>query len=227
MRNAARTHSRFDAAIFDFDETMVNLESQHRDADEALCARRGARYLDIPADMRNRSGMRVIDEIAGMKDFFNWSDPLGRLVEERARLFIETLSRSEVELLPGVGDLVSALRRRGLLLAVTSSGMRDYIELVLRRFDLTDCFNRVVAGDQVSKPKPDPEPYLKTAELLGVGPGRCVVFEDSSVGVEAAKAAGMYCVAVRNLYVRSPQDLARADRIVTTLREVEVESLLS
>jgi len=219
-------HARFDAAIFDFDETMVNLERQHRGADESLCRNRGNRYLDIPADIRNRSGMRVIDEIAGMKDYFGWPDPLEGLIAERADLFMENLTNSEVELLPGVSNLVSALRRRGLLLAVTSSGMRDYIEFLLSRFDLSDSFDRLVAGDQVSKPKPDPQPYLKTAGLLGVEPARCVVFEDSSVGVMAAKSAGMYCVAVRNLYVRAAQELTAADLIVMTLSEVDVESLM-
>ena len=72
----------------------------------------------------------------------------------------------------------------------------------------------IVDGSEVTHPKPHPEAYLLTASKLAVEPRRCAVFEDSTVGVRAAKNAGMYCVAVRNPNAKSVQDLGPADVVV-------------
>jgi beta-phosphoglucomutase-like phosphatase (HAD superfamily) len=84
----------------------------------------------------------------------------------------------------------------------------------------------LLTGDEVSHPKPDPEIYLKTADKLGVNPGDCAVFEDSFVGIEAAKRAGMKCVAIASTF--SAEDLRRethADLIVPTFDVVSLQLL--
>ena len=75
-------------------------------------------------------------------------------------------------------------------------------------------------GSEVAHGKPDPEAYLITARKLGVAPAECVVFEDSHVGVVAAKRAGTFCVAVRNPRALIRQDLSMADVIVDSMRDV-------
>jgi sugar-phosphatase len=77
----------------------------------------------------------------------------------------------------------------------------------------------------VTRGKPDPEPYLLAAARLGVRPGRCVVFEDAAVGVRAAKAAGMACIAVPNPAALQPQDLSLADLILPSLEDFELRLL--
>ena len=98
--------------------------------------------------------------------------------------------------------------------AVTSSSVASSIDAILRRTGIRDLFAIIVDGGEVTHPKPHPEAYLLTASKLGVEPRRCVVFEDSTVGVRAAKNAGMYCVAVRNPNAKSVQDLGPADVVV-------------
>src|SRR4029079_11568348 len=100
------------------------------------------------------------------------------------------------QLMSGVAEIVRGLHARGLALAVASSAVRSSIEIILRRFALLDLFEVIVDGSEVKHGKPDPEAYLVTAGRLGVDPARCIVFEDSAVGVRAAKAAAMYCIAV-------------------------------
>ena len=116
--------------------------------------------------------------------------------------------------MPGVERFVRALHARGITLAVASSAVGDSIDEILRRFGIRDLFALIVDGSEVAHGKPDPEAYLLTARKLGVAPAECIVFEDSHVGVVAAKRAGMACIAVRNPRARQWQDLTGADRVV-------------
>lgn len=203
------------AAIFDFDETVVHLESQHDAASAALASEHGDDYLRLPESFRHRSGYRVIDDVADMKAFFEWSESLETLYRRRQELFHEQCSSSRIELLPGVEHVVTFLVGRGCLLGIASSGSRESIRRILLRLGLDRVFGVVVAGEDVTKGKPDPEPYEVAAFRLGVRPEECVVFEDSTVGVQAAKRAGCTVVGVRNPFALMEQDLGVADLVVT------------
>ena len=146
--------------------------------------------------------------------------PLEELMTIRQRHFREACRVAELRLLPCVADVVRALRERGLRLAIASSAVGDEIDEILRRFGIRDAFELIVDGAQVAHAKPDPEAYLVAAAKLGVAPERCIVFEDSHVGVLAAKRAGAYCIAVRNPHAHFPQDLSGADEVLDSMCEL-------
>jgi beta-phosphoglucomutase len=210
------------AAIFDFDETMIDLEAQHHAATRALCLSMGSAYETLPESFRLSSGMRILDEIETMRNTFGWIESLEALAERRTRLMLEELRNGELRWLPGVEEVVRALRERGLRLAIASSGTRGYIEETLLRLGLHDEFEVVIAGEAVTNAKPHPEAYLAAADALRLGPSLCCAFEDSSVGVQAAKAAGMFCIGVRNRAAHMPQDLTPADLVVESLTELRI-----
>jgi beta-phosphoglucomutase-like phosphatase (HAD superfamily) len=85
-------------------------------------------------------------------------------------------------------------------MAVASSAMAENVEFVVDALGFRPYFRCLVSGDEVAHPKPDPEIYLRTARKLGVEPAGCVAFEDSFVGIEAAKRAGMRCVAIASTF---------------------------
>ncbi|HVS30854.1 MAG TPA: HAD family phosphatase [Thermoanaerobaculia bacterium] len=213
---------RVDAAIFDFDETMIDLEPQHTIASELLCRQFGSDYSRMPESFRHGSGKRVIDDIRDLRDFFGWSSPFDELVRFRQRHFDEACSRADLVLLPGVERAVRTLHARGIPLAVTSSAVGSSIDAILRRTAIRGMFRLIVDGSEVVHPKPHPEAYLVTAGKLGVEPAHCVVFEDSTVGVRAAKRAGMYCIAVRNPNALTPQDLTPADVVLDSFEELRL-----
>jgi beta-phosphoglucomutase len=222
-------HSRnlpesFEAAIFDFDETMVDLERQHTAASRRLSRAMGANYEEMPEEFRSASGKRVIDDIRDMREFFGWTRPADDLLAERQRYFDEEIERAhDLELMSGVAEVVRKLHARGIALGVASSAVRSSIEMILRRFDLLRYFTVIVDGSEVKRGKPDPAAYLVAAGRLGVDPASCIVFEDSAVGVRAAKAAGMFCIAVRNANALVFQDLTPADVIVGSFDELAIE----
>lgn len=226
-QSLSENRPRFAAAIFDFDETIVNLEGQHDAASNALCREMGSDYLRMPEVFRNSSGRRVIDDVAEMIHFFGWNRPLHELYQRRQQLFLEECRRADIQALPGVIDILRALDDRGLRLAIASSGLPLSIDEVLGGLGIRTLFDAVVAGDQVDRGKPDPEIYLTAAARLAVSPARCIVFEDSTVGVLAARAAGMFCIAIRNPRAKIRQDLSAADREVASFVELDLDQLLS
>jgi HAD superfamily hydrolase (TIGR01509 family) len=210
------------AVIFDFDETIIDLEPQHTAAHAALCRDLGADYARMPESFRRGSGRRIIDDIREMKAHFGWSEPEEELFARRQAHFDDVCARAELRAIAGVQETVRALQARGIPLAIASSAVRSSIEAILVRLGLRDAFPLIVDGSEVARGKPDPEAYLLTARKLGVAPAECVVLEDSHVGVIAAKGAGMFCIAVRNPRAQERQDLSEADVIVDTMADVDV-----
>ena len=212
----------FDAVIFDFDETIIDLEPQHTAAHAALCRDLGKDYFSMPVALRTASGNRIIDDIRAMREQFGWTQPEEELYALRQQHFDRLCASAPLALMPGVRETVEALRDRGFVLAITSSAAGASIEAILIRLELRDAFSLIVDGGDVVNGKPDPEPYLVTAEKLGMSPDRCLVIEDSRVGVIAARRAGMACVAVPNPHAQTAQDLSAADAIVTRIDEILV-----
>jgi beta-phosphoglucomutase len=147
------------------------------------------------------------------------------LIERKAEYYRQAI-QERMLLFPGVVDLV---RRSAAQypLAIASGALRGEIEFVLERGEIRDHFQVIVAAEDVSECKPDPEGYLKALEQLNtllkaeIQAHECLVIEDSIAGIEAAKAAGMRCVAVTNSY--SASELTAADAIVTSLVGFEPE----
>jgi len=135
---------------------------------------------------------------------------------------VEALRR-EVSFQPGALELLQALRKEEVPCALVSASYRSMIDAVLGHLP-PDPFDVIVAGDEVTLGKPNPEPYLTAAAKLGVDPANCVVIEDSMTGTQAGTAAGAYVVAV-------PQWIAIPDAprrlVVKSLEPLTPESLRS
>ncbi|MFA6957107.1 MAG: HAD family phosphatase [Thermoanaerobaculia bacterium] len=213
------------AAIFDFDETMVLLEEQHDAAASRLALEHGDDYHRMPASFRHRSGHRVIDDVDEMRRFFGWPDDLETLYARRLELFLEECREHPAPLLPGVAEAIAALESRGMALAIASSGLRPSIEEILENLGVLRAFRAIIGGEDVTNGKPDPEPYLRAAAALGVEPRCCLVFEDSSVGVASAKAAGAVCIAVRNALAKLPQQLDAADLVIDGFPYLDLDAI--
>jgi len=212
------------AAIFDFDETIIDLEPQHTAAYEALCRAMGSDYARMPESFRTGSGRRIIDDIREMRAFFGWTKSEDELLAMRLRDFDEACRTSPLTLMPGVAKTIRDFHDLGIPLAITSSAVGSSIEILLQRFGLRDCFDLIVDGSEVMHGKPAPEAYVLTARKLGVDPSECVVFEDSRVGVLAAKGAEAYCVAVRNQRAQEYQDLSEADVVLDSFEQLDVRT---
>ena len=140
----------------------------------------------------------------------------------------------QIRLMPGILELLGHVRGKGYPLALASSTPRERMLTtvsngLITRLDgvasMDEVFSSVLSGTDVTRHKPDPEIYLKSAANLGVAPEECVAFEDSEVGVLSAKGAGMFVFAVPNFYT-AHQDHSAADMLLGSLNEVLERGLL-
>ncbi len=138
-------------------------------------------------------------------------------------LFIQIIESGELPLRPGIARLIdeaiAAPIEIGVTLAICSTSNERAVNLVAEKLlgsERKTRFSAILAGDVVSKKKPDPEIYNLASERLSLEPSKCVVIEDSRNGLLAAKAAGMYCVITTNGYTKE-EDFTEADLIVSEL----------
>ena len=128
--------------------------------------------------------------------------------------------------LPGLEDLMMQCQRADIPMAVASSAMLKNVDFAVDALGFRKYFTYIVSGDEVSQPKPHPEIYLKAARHLDFQPADCVAFEDSFVGIESAKAAGMKCVAVASTFlIGELRTQSQADLAVPSFMEISLEKL--
>jgi len=133
-------------------------------------------------------------------------------------------AKGNIKPFPGVVKLLNAIKNGNFKLGLVSSAPKENIDLVIGELNLEGFFDCIVFGREVSESKPSPQIYLLAAEKLEVTPKDCVVIEDSPLGVNAAKNAGMQCLAISNTHPR--QELEEADKVVASLENIDLIALL-
>lgn len=188
---------KFKAVIFDLDGVLLSTDQYHYQAWKQLADSEGI-YFDrqINERLRGVSRMESLEIILERSDR-TWSDDekkgMATRKNELYRQLLENLTPDDVY--PGVVELLDELDQHGIKKAVGSSSKNA--GFILKKVGLADRFKDAVCdGTQISRSKPDPEVFLKAAEMLKVPPELCVVIEDAGAGIEAAKAAGMTAVGV-------------------------------
>lgn len=139
----------------------------------------------------------------------------------KEQLFRDSV-RGRAQTLPGVREWLAQLQSAGLRQAIASSAPQANIDALVDELGLRAYFGAIVSGFALPG-KPDPAVFLKAAELLQVPPENCLVIEDAVPGVQAAKRAGMRCLAVTTTNPR--EALAQADKIVDRLDQISPEDL--
>jgi HAD superfamily hydrolase (TIGR01509 family) len=205
--------------LFDLDGLMVDSEPHSLTSWRVVLAER---KVDLEQAVIDRMfGLRHIEAARMLVSVYRLTEDPSVLAREKEEYQIAHL-HGQIMPMPGLRPLLEELERRGLGRAVASSGTRRYVEAVLRAIGVTDCFQARVCGDEVARGKPAPDIFLAAARALGSDSRYCLVLEDAPAGIQAAKAAGMWCVAVPNNYTRS-LDLSGADLIVPSLDAIRDE----
>ncbi len=207
--------------IWDMDGTLVDTAELHFQAWQRLADERGQPFSR--ADFAATFGRRNPEII---RQLFNPNADDAEVAEvgDRKETYYRESARNGVELLPGVRPLLDGFAALGIPQGIGSSAPRGNLELILELTQTTPLFKTIVSMEDVQRGKPDPQVFQVAADRLGLPPPRCIVFEDAVAGVEAAKAGGMQCVAVRFVAHHPVEKLAAAgaDRIVDCLTEVKV-----
>jgi HAD superfamily hydrolase (TIGR01509 family) len=210
------------AFVFDFDGLIIDTEEPvYRSWLEVY----QAHGQELPFD-------RWIEIVGSSTATF---DPKGHLEQRLGRALTQEVLDRRIErrtelvraqpILPGVAGLVESARKAGLRVGVASSSTRLWVKGHLERLGILEWFECMRCRDDVAFVKPAPDLYLAVVECLGVAPSEAVAIEDSPNGVAAAKAAGLWCVAVPNV-ITGGLDLSHADVILPTLEGASASELV-
>jgi HAD superfamily hydrolase (TIGR01509 family) len=154
-------------------------------------------------------------------------EPLERDALNERRYAREISLIEAEELRPGIADYLAAAERLGLKRAIVSSSSRTWIDMHLKRLERTVGWDAILTADRdPQRAKPNPTMYLEALDALGVDAGEAVVFEDSPNGVRAAKAAGIFVVAIPNDVTRD-FGLDDADLVLDSLADLPPDELLA
>lgn len=183
----------YKAVIFDLDGTLVDSMWIWKQIDIDFLEERGH---NLPDDLqKNIEGMSFTETANYFKNTFNLEEDIETIksvwIDMSRQLYSE-----QIKLKRGILELLDLLKEKGIKVGVGTSNSRELAEDVLKSNNVREYFEVLVTSDDVNKGKPEPDVFLKAAELLNTKPSECLVFEDTHAGVLAGKAAGMDVVAI-------------------------------
>lgn len=213
--------STFRAALFDLDGVVVFTDRYHYLAWKKLADDKGWAFDELVNE-----GCRGVPRMASLEVILRHNgidlseEEKQSLAEQKNEDYVARLSAiSDQDIVPGARPFLARLHAEQLPLALCSSSRNA--RKVLQALELDRLFSATVTGHDISRPKPDPEIFLRGAALLGVEPADCVVFEDAASGVAAALAAGMRCIGVG-----SPESLPEADACIRNFLDPQLDDIL-
>lgn len=183
----------YTAVIFDLDGTLVDSMWIWEQIDKDFLKERGH---ELPEDLQKDIEGSSFSETA---HYFKTRFNLVEDVETIKNIWIEmskTFYADQIKLKKGIQELLDLLKEKGIKMGIATSNSRTLAEEVLRRNNIEDYFEVLVTSCDVKKGKPEPDVFLKAAEMMDVLPENCLVFEDTHAGVLAGKSAGMDVIAI-------------------------------
>ncbi|HHV98915.1 MAG TPA: beta-phosphoglucomutase [Clostridiaceae bacterium] len=209
------------AILFDLDGVIVDTAKYHYLAWKKLADREGI-YFDEKINERLKGVSRMASlEIILERSTRAYSEQekleMTEIKNNWYREMIEQLRPDEI--LPGVIDFLNSLKMNGIKCAICSASKSA--AFIIDKLGITQYFDTIVGGQDITKSKPDPEVFLVAAERLNTLPAECVVFEDAYAGIEGAKRAGMKAVGLGD-----PNILTNADIVCKDMTEITLEKVM-
>lgn len=217
MYNAKIDLSKYKAAIFDMDGTMINNMPYHQKAWQAFLKKHDINLTEdeFKHKISGKKNDQIFEIVFGQKLS---ADNLLKYTEEKEQLYRE-IYKSDIEEVTGLKATVDILRQNEIKLAIATTAPKKNRDFGLEELGLVNTFTTILGDEHVTIGKPHPEIYLSTARQLGVTPNECIVFEDTPSGIASGKDAGMTVVGI--LTSHTPEELKRADFIVNDFAHIE------
>lgn len=213
--------SPLQAVIWDMDGVLIDSLPTHVEAWQVILKRFGYDYTyEQMTPLFGMTDVNVLKTLSGER--FTESER-GALAQEKESIYQDLISQ-KLQPLPGVIPWLENFRAAGLKQALASSSTVKSISIILNALQINSFFDAVISGEG-GPSKPNPMVFLRAAEKMTIPPQSCLVVEDAVVGVQAAKAAGMRCLAVTT--TNPEEKLQQADLIVARLNQLTISALQS
>jgi beta-phosphoglucomutase len=209
------------AVIFDMDGVVVNTEPLSHRANTKFYESLGIAVTDdVYSTFIGNSDRNIIQKI---KNIYGVEAEEDVLLQQCLNYYCDAFDADKtLELMPGVKDLIVDLYNNGMAILLASSSSKVKIDRVFNRFGLNPYFSHKISGQDFEFSKPHPAIFLEAVAKSGFTADECIVIEDSTNGVKAAKAAGVYCIGYKS-EEETTQDTSLADRVITDFSQVNYE----
>lgn len=209
--------------IFDMDGVIVDTEPVHRYAYYQLFDELN---ITVPEEMYTSfTGFSTRNTFQILKTNFDLSQDVEYLIQEKRNRFNDAFdTKEDLTLLDGVENLIKDLHQNGMQLIVASSASKVTIDRVFTRFNLHQYFSHIVSGEDFPQSKPHPAIFEHAASLSIAPKENCIVIEDSTNGVKAANAAGIFCVGYQSFHSKD-QNLATADIVINDFNAINAKTV--
>lgn len=209
---------KFRALLCDMDGTFADTESLSDSARTRACRD----WYDIDLTEEERASCYGISDQDAFERIFRLYNIRGdvSIALSRMQAIYHELLRHEAKPYPETKDFLERVSALDVPRAVVSGSTREQVHIILKVLSAEEIFHQIISSDDVHRSKPYPEPYLKAAELVGFPASSCLSIEDSECGVQSAKSAKTFCIAVRN---NGKGDLTVADEVVENLAQINFQ----
>lgn len=217
-RNAPARSVPLQGVVFDMDGLLLDTERLYCKIFQQLVREQGRTLSDH--GYRRMVGHRIDISKQVLAEEIGTAEPVDAIFSELETRYHDYIAHQEVLTRPGAHELIACLRESGVPLALCTSTYRHLTDAKLRNTGLREAFAAIVCGDEVSRGKPFPDPYLKAVALLGLAPQEALALEDSPTGLSAAHGAGLHTILVPDLVLPQAESLAMADAVADSLYTV-------
>jgi HAD superfamily hydrolase (TIGR01509 family) len=208
-----------DTVIFDLDGVIVDSEPVHQTIEKRLFKELD---IEVPESFHQTLvGMNEENLWGAVLSAFNLDLDVQTVIHKKRR-YLKLYLENPQSLMPisDVIPLIKSLKKDKYMLVLASSSPRFYIKAILKKFAIYQEFGALVSGEEVTHSKPAPDIFLEAARRIGKKPQSCLVIEDSSNGIKAAKAAGMKVLGFGNK--QGSQDLSEADFVIERFKYFDI-----
>lgn len=219
----ATTFDQIKGFVFDLDGVITDTSLYHTKAWRQLAEKLGVTWTKTLEDglkgISRMDSLEMILKAGNIQDKYTQDEKVALATEKNTNYVNEIKKMTPANILPGIKAFLDDLRANGYLIALASASKNG--PTVLTQLQLTDYFPKVVDPASLSKGKPDPEIYIKGAELLGLAPEACVGVEDAAAGIEAINAANEVSVGVGDATTLADADVRFDDTDQMTLANIK------
>lgn len=211
------------AIIFDMDGVIIDSEPMHYKAYHDMFNEIG---IEVSKELyESFTGQSTLNVCKRLCDHFKLSQTPESLVAIKRKHYKQFFDTdSELDLISGVLDLIKNYHENQLTLVLGSSAAMTSINMIFERFELNQYFKTKLSGADLKQSKPHPEIFEKAAEATGFKKHECLVIEDSTNGIEAAKSAGIYCVGYDSFHSKN-QDYTKANKVITDFKDIYFDKI--
>lgn len=207
----------FDAVLWDLDGTIVDTEYLHAKTEIEVLKQYG---IDFSVDemVKRFSGVKLMAIFETIFKENNVNKDYKEACIKKWKMMDEIIRQNSTNFMPGAKELLEKLYNDNIKMALATSSIKNYVDLIMQSTKIRDKFQFIITGEDVINGKPDPEIFIRAAEALNVNNEKCLVIEDGTAGVVAAQTANMKCLAVgdhidksilqkTNLYLESLENI--------------------